>query len=153
MKNLIYIGPADGSNHKPLTVEGNATQTGILPGMAVERVANGFQRNATAATEHSHVPLIADKDQMRSRAVTAAWTQNENMVAIQPRSGEFFHVLVADGNNITAIDTPISVNNDGTFGIATVPGTVGATSEQVVAFSDEIINVTGANALVRVRVP
>ena len=31
-KRIIFVGPADGSNHKPLNVEGVATEAGILPG-------------------------------------------------------------------------------------------------------------------------
>lgn len=151
-KRTIYVGPADNANTKPLHREAKATQADILPGMAVESVATGLQKNATAATEFSHLLLIADKDQMRSKSVDDLWAINENMVALQPRSGEVFNVLVADGNNITALDTPITVNGAGKFKIATTPTTIGVTSEQVLAYADEVINISGADALVRVRV-
>lgn len=151
-KRVIWVGPADGENSKPLNVEGVAVDADILPGMAVERVAGGLQKNVTAATEFSHILLVADKDQQQTKSVDDLWTQNENMVAIQPRSGEFMNVLVADGNNITARDTPLTVNGAGKFDIAVTPATIGATSEQVLCFADEIINVSGADTLVRVRV-
>jgi len=151
-KRTIFVGPADDANHKPLNVEGKALAADILPGMAVESTATGLQKNATAATEFSHLLLVADKDQMRSKSVDDLWTLNENMVAIQPRSGEFINVLVVDGNNITVNDTPMTVNGAGKFKIAVTPATVGVTSEQVLAFADEIINVSGADALVRVRI-
>lgn len=151
-KRVIFVGPADNSNQRPLNIEGICVDATTLPGMALERVAGGLQKNATSATEWSHVLLIADKNQQQTKSVDDAWTQNENMVAIQPRSGEFVNVLVADGNNITVVDTPITVNGAGKFKIAVTPATVGVTSEQVLLYADEVINVSGADALVRCRV-
>jgi len=151
-KRLIYVGPADGSNHKPLNVEGKSITASVLPGTIVEAVATGLQLNASAATLFGQELLVADKDQMRTLSVDDAWTQNENMVAIKARSGEFLNVLVADGNNILATGTPLSLDGSGVLKIAVTPATVGATSEQVLCYSDEIINVSGADALVRIRV-
>jgi hypothetical protein len=150
-KRTIFVGPADDSNHKPLNVEGKAIAA-VLPGTVVEEVATGLQANANAATVFGQELLVADKDQMRSKSVDDAWTINENMVALKLRSGEFANVLVADGNNITARGVPLSLNGSGLLKIAVTPAVVGATSEQVLCFSDEIINVSGADALVRVRV-
>jgi len=151
-KQLIYVGPADGGVHKPLTVEGVNLTASLLPGTVVEEVATGLQANASAATLFGQELLVADKDVQRSKAITEAWTQNENMSAVKARSGEFLNVLVADGNNITARGVPLSLNGAGLLKIAVVPATVGVTSEQVLCYSDEIINVSGADALVRVRV-
>ena len=149
-KRVIYVGPADGMSHKPLHVEGRAIAA-ILPGTIVESVATGLQANAATATLFGQEILIADKDQARSLSVDDLWTINENMAAIHLRSGEFANVLVADGNNITASGTPLSLNGSGLLKIAVTPATVGATSEQVLCYSDETINVSGADALVRVR--
>lgn len=149
-KRVIYVGPADGANHKPLNVEGVALAA-IAPGTVVEAVAGGLQANANAATVFGQELLVADKDQQRSRSVDDAWTINENMVAVKPRSGEFVNVLVAAGNNLTARGIPLSLNGSGLLKIAVTPATVGVTSEQVLAYSDEIVNVA-ADALVRVRV-
>ncbi len=151
-KQTIYVGPADGANQKPLSVEGVNLTASLKPGTVVEQVASGLQANTNAATVFGQELLVADKDQQRSKLVTDVWTQNENMVAIKARSGEMLNVLVADGNNITARGIPLSLNGAGLLKIATVPATVGATSEQVLCYSDEIINVSGADALVRVRV-
>lgn len=151
-KRVIYAGPADNDSRKPLTVEGVCLTASLLPGTVVEEVATGLQANANAATVFGQELLVADKDQLRSRSVDDAWTQNENMTAIKARSGEFLNVLVEDGNNLTARGIPLSNNGAGLLQIATIPATVGATSEQVLAYSDEIINVSGADALVRVRV-
>lgn len=150
-KRTIFVGPADDSNHKPLNVEGVAIAA-TLPGLIVEQIATGLQINAAAATVFGQELLVADKDQMRSKSVDDAWTIAENMVAIKLRSGEFANVIVADGNDITAKGVPLSLNGAGKLKIAVTPATVGVTSEQVLCYSDEIIDTTGADALVRVRV-
>lgn len=151
-KRTIYAGPADGSDSKALQIEGVALTASCLPGTVVEQVATGLQTNAAAATLFGQELLVADKDSVRQKSVDTAWVQNENMVAIKARSGDFLNVLVADGNNITAKGTPLSLNGSGLLQIATTPATVGVTSEQVLAYADEIVNVSGADALVRVRV-
>lgn len=151
-KRVIYAGPADGPADKPLHIEGVSLTAGLLPGELVEEVATGLQRNANAATLFGQEILFADKDTLRSKSVDDAWTQNENMVAIKARSGEILNVRVAAGQNITARGVPLSSNGDGTLKIAVIPAVVGVTSEQPVAYSDEIINTGGAAALVRVRI-
>lgn len=155
-KRLIYVGPADGGESKPLNIEGVAVSASILPGTVLKQTASGLDADDTAATEfNGQSLLVADKDQMRSLSVDDAWTQNENMVAIQARSGEFINALVAPTQNITSRGVPLTRNGAGLLKIATIPGTVGATSEQVLCYSDEIIDTTGGAAtgtLVRVRV-
>lgn len=151
-KQAIYVGPAGENNCAPLNIEGVNLTASLLPGTCVEQVATGLQANANAATVFGQEMLVADKDQMRSKSVSAAWTQNENMVAIKARSGDILNVLVASGNNITAAGTPLSLNGSGLFKIAVTPATVGATSEQVMCYADEIINTGASNTLVRVRV-
>lgn len=151
-KRVIYVGPADGSNHKPLKVEGKAITASTLPGTIVEDVATGLQVNANAATVFGQELLVADKNGVRFLTVDDAWTQNENMEAIKLRSGELANILVADGNNILAPGVPLSLDGSGMLKIAVTPATVGVTSEQVLCYSDEIKNVSGADELVRVRV-
>ena len=145
-KRTIYVGPADGANDKPLHVEGIATEAGILPGSVVHQVAGGLEVNDTAATVFAQALLVADKDEARSKSVDDAWTLDESMVAIQPRSGEFFNGLVADGNNIASRGVALTRNGAGLFAIALTDGT-----QDIVAYSDEIINVSGADALVRMK--
>jgi len=145
-KRTIYVGPAGVANCKPLNVEGVALSASTLPGSVIEQAATGLQLNSRAATVFGGPLLVADKDQQRTRSVDDAWTQNENMVAIQPRSGEFFNAIVADGNNITTKNTALSWTAAGKLAIAATDGT-----ENIVAYSDEIVNVSGADALVRCR--
>ena len=98
-KRVIFVGPADDSNHKPLNIEGKAIAA-IAPGTTLKRVATGLDANDVAATTFGEQFIVADKDQQRSKSVDTAWTINENMVGIAPRSGEFVNALVATGQTL-----------------------------------------------------
>ena len=144
-KQTIYV-----SGTNPQKIEGKAVAA-TAPGTIVENVAGGLQINAAAATVFGQELLVADIDTSRSRPVTTSWTIAENMVAIKAVSGDFLNVLVATGQTISSRGTPLSLNGAGLLKIAVTPATVGATSEQVLAYSDEIITTSGTT-LVRVRV-
>ena len=144
-KRTIYVGPADDANHKPLNVEGVALSAS-LPGTVMAQEATGLTGSTSVATVFGQQLLVADKDQQRTRSVDTPWTINEGMVAIAPRSGEFVNVYVAAGNNILSAGVALSRDGAGKLKIAATDGT-----EEIVAFSDEIINVT-ADALVRCRI-
>ena len=144
-KRVIYVGPADDANHKPLNIEGVALSAS-LPGTVMAITAAGLTLNANAATVFGDQLIVADKDQQRTRSVEDVWTLNENMVAIAPRSGEFINILVAAGNDITRRGVALSRNGAGLLQIAATDG-----SEEIVAYSDETINVT-ADALVCCRI-
>ena len=143
-KRVIYVGPADGSNHKPLNVEGVAAAA-IAPGTILKQTTTGLAASDIAATVFGQLLLVADKDQQRSKSVDDAWTINENMVAIQPRSGEFLNVLVATGQNLDP-GTALTRNGAGLLVIAATDGT-----NEIVCYSDEDVTTT-ATTLVRVRV-
>ena len=147
-KRTIFVGPADGSSHKPLNVEGKALAA-IAPGTILQQVATGLQANAVAAIIFGHQFIVADKDQMRSKSVDTAWTINENMVGIAPRSGEFVNALVVTGQALI-VGTPLSRNGAGLLKIAVTPATVGATSEEIACYADEAVTTT-ATQLVRVK--
>lgn len=147
-KRVIYVGPADGSNHKPLNIEGVAV-TAIAPGTFLKQTTSGLAVNNIAAIIFGEQFIIADKDQQRSKSVDDAWTINENMVAIAPRSGEFVNALVVTGQALTR-GTPLARNAAGLLKIAVTPATVGATSEEIACYSDEDVT-TSATQLVRVR--
>lgn len=140
-KRVIYVGPGDYVDSKPLNVEGKAISADILPGTVLKQVVTGLDTSDVAATVFGNLPLIADKDQMRTKSVDDAWTQNENMVAIQARSGEMCNVLVAPAQDITRNGLPLSRNGDGTLKVAVQDGT-----EEIVAYSAQIINTTGGPA-------
>ena len=141
-KRVIYAGPA---GEGALMVEGIALDA-VVPGSLVTSVATGIQTSADASTVFGTLPLFANKDELRSRSVDDAWTINESMVAIQPKSGEFINALVATGQTITKVGTGLASNGDGTLKIAAVNGT-----DAVICYSDEIVTTT-ATTLVRVRV-
>lgn len=146
-KRLIYVGPADGSNHKPLNAEGVALEADILPGMLVayEATGTGLEKVATAATDFGFDMKVADKDQQRSRSVDDLWPINENMVAIKPRSGEFVNVLAAAGTYV--VGQPITHVTGGLASGATTDGT-----NQIIGFSDEAITLA-ASGLLLISVP
>ena len=147
-KRVIFVGPADGSNHKPLNVEGVCTEAGILPGSVIDFAAAdaGLELNDDAATVFGKLFMVADKDQQQSKSVDAAWTLNENMVGIQPRSGEFVNVRVITGQALVK-GTPLSRSaTPGALKIAVTDGT-----EDIVAHADETVTTT-ATQLVAVRV-
>lgn len=149
-KRVIFRGPADhGHAGKALHTEGVALSA-VRPGAIVEKSATGIDESDQVATTFGSTKTWADKDRQRSKTVDQNWIISENMVAIRARSGEFLNVLVAAGQDITKVDTPLSSNGDGTLKIAVTPVTVGVTSEEILAYSDEIINTGGAVALVAV---
>jgi len=148
-KRVIFVGPADDANRKPLNIEGKAVAA-IAPGTTLKRTAAGLDANDVAATTFGEQFIIADKDQQRSKSVDDAWTINENMVAIAPRSGEFVNALVATTQTLI-VGSPLARNGAGLLKLAVTPVTVGATSEEIVGFADEAITTT-ATTLVCVRI-
>jgi hypothetical protein len=146
-KRSIYVGPAESGECQPLQLEGICAEAGILPGMLVQQAAAnaGLEINDTAAITSFNKPvLIANRNELMSRNVDEAWTLNDNMQSLKPRSGEFFNVMVASGNNITELGTGLTLDGAGKLTIAANDGTV-----PVLFHADEIVNVT-ADALVRV---
>ena len=152
-KRVIWVGPADGANAKPSNVEGVATQSTIKPGSVVIQAAAGagLELSDVAGTQTGSPFLVADKDQMRTKSVDDNWTINENMVSIQPRSGEYVNVLVITGQALV-IGSPLARSStDGALKIAVTPVTVGATSEEILCYVDEVVTTT-TTQLVRVKV-
>lgn len=147
-KQMIYVGPADGANHKPLHIEGVATEAGILPGAVLDFAASsaGLELMDDAATVFGKPLMVADKDSMRQKSVSDAWVINENMVGIQPRSGERLNVLVITGQALVR-GTPLTRS-------AATPGALviaAPATDEVLCYADEIVTTT-ATQLVRVKV-
>lgn len=147
-KQMIYVGPADGANHKPLHIEGIATESGILPGAVLDFAAAsaGLELMDDAATVFGKPLMVADKDSMRQKSVSDAWVINENMVGIQPRSGERLNVLVITGQ-VLVRGTPLTRS-------AATPGALviaAPATDEILCYADEIVTTT-ATQLVRVKV-
>lgn len=144
-KNVIWVGPADGGNDKPLLIEGQALED-IQPGYLVEETATGIQVNTADATDFGGELLVANKNSLQSRDILEAWASGENVTVVKPRSGEFLNVYVAAPNNITTRGTALT-RVGGLLRPALTDGT-----EKILCYADEIINVTPGQTLVRVRI-
>lgn len=147
-KRVIFVGPADGADHKPLHEEGVCAEV-CSPGAVLDYAAAsaGFELMDDAATVFGKPLLVADKDEARSKSVDDPWTIDENMVAIRPRSGEFINVQVITAQALvkgTALTR--SAATPGALVIAATDGT-----EEILCYADEIVTTT-ATQLVRVRV-
>lgn len=125
--------------------EGNATAAGLLPGSLIVHASTGFAQYAAAATVFGAEILIADYDMLHAKTVDDAWTDGGAMIARQLPKGNKANVRMAIAN-ITTRGLALSSNGDGTLKLAATDG-----SEQIIAYTDEIINVTVAGTLVRVR--
>jgi hypothetical protein len=150
-KRKIYLGAINSGLNGPLIAEGLAVDA-FTPGELLVQTASGLATASAAATVFGAQCLIAKEiSESEGGTIATAYTIGDTAEAIVARSGEFLNVAVAAGNNITSKGTPLSSNGDGTLKIAATPATVGATSEQVLFFADEIINTGAAVALVQVR--
>lgn len=149
-KRKIHLGPSDGSA-KALYVEGLAVDA-FLPGTLLEQTSAGLATSNNAGTLFSSECIVAKEiSESDGGSITTAYTIGDTAVGVVVRSGEFANVRVAASQNITAKGVPLSSNGAGVLKIATVPATVGATSEQILFYSDKIINTGGAITLVQVR--
>lgn len=138
-KRLIFCDLTDMS--KTIEVEANATD--ILPGHLVEVTASGLTLSNDADTVQS-ATLIADYNYLQDGTVDDLWADNSLVITRNLRTDERANVRVAASQNITARMTPLASNADGTLKIAEA-------GDHVRAYADEVINVTTAGTLVRVR--
>ena len=151
-KRKIWLGPIDNGVNGPLLGSPGLVVDAFTAGELLVNTAAGYATASAAATVFGAEFLIAQEiSEGEGGLITTAYTVGDTVEPIVVRSGEFVNVAVAAGQNITKKGTPLSSNADGTLKIAVTPATVGATSEQVLAYSDEIINTGGAVALVTVR--
>ena len=150
-KRKIWLGPINNGVNGPLMVEGLAVDA-FTPGELLIQTASGLATASAAATVFGAECIIAKEiSEGEGGTIATAYTIGDTAVGIVARSGEFLNVAVAASQNITRKGLPLSSNGNGTLKIAVTPATVGATSEQVLFYSDEIINTGGAVALVTVR--
>lgn len=137
----IHLGPA--RKNDPQVTEAIAGGAGILPGCLV--VLSGGQFVLAAATTVGKV-WLAQENYLMQRPVDTAYTQtNDTVLGLEMEEDSLYAARIANGVNITARGVALTPGASGTLAIA-------ATSDLVVAYSDEIFNNnTGATALIRIR--
>lgn len=141
-KHVIFLGPNEKTS--PQILEANAENAGLLPGMLVSLNASGnFIPHATADVRTT--PIVVQENYLEQRTTDDAYTDGDTVYGIQVRDGEYVNILVNAGNNITAMNTPLTSNGDGTFKLGN------ANLSDAIFLSAEIINVTGSDALVRAK--
>jgi hypothetical protein len=140
-KNTIFAGGI--SDVDRALVEEAKSGVSILPGSFMLRTA-GLFTNVTVNGEGGAM-YIADLNTMKQGGTEDAWVTGDSVKGFYPRAGEQYNVRSAVAN-YTAVDTPLTVNALGQVRPALTDGT-----EEVIAYVQEIINVTVAGTLVRVR--
>ena len=140
-KNTVWAGTIE---NRPLKEECKTAVGTILPGHMLNKTAGLFV--PTATNGEAGALYIADLNTPKQGGVDDLWASGDSVGAFYPRAGELYHVRCAATQNITALDTPLTVNASGQVRIALTDGT-----EEIVAYAQEVINVTAANTLIRVR--
>lgn len=145
----IHLGPA--RRNDPQVREAEAAAA-ILPGSLV--VLNGAGRFALAAATTVGKVWLAQENYLMLKSVDQAYTayaagppvvNGDTVIGLEMEDDTHYAARVATGVNITAVGTALTPGANGTLAIA-------ATSDLVVAYSDEIYNNnTGTSQLVRVR--
>lgn len=123
-----------------------AAQT-IVPG-ATLLLSGGEFIDHNAAGEARDF-FVANLNAEAQESVSDAWAVGDTCTAFIPQAGQYFNMVVAASQNITAKGTALTSNGDGTLKIATITG---ATPDVTLCFADEVVNTGGATALVRVRI-
>ena len=111
--NVIWVGPADGANHKPLTIEGTAGGA-ILPGSLAAVDGNAITSSTADGTKQADLVIAREIGEQYGASVTTQWATGNNVICVRPRSGEFFNVVVEAGQTITR-GTALTANGGGQF--------------------------------------
>ena len=126
-------------------IEAKAESANILPGMSVVQSATGVDADNQADTVSAPL-MVADYDFLKAGDVDTAWPDDSQVVFRMLTPNMRANVRVSSGNNITRRGLGLARDGSATAGHLKIA----QTGDEVVAISDEIINVT-ANGLVRVR--
>lgn len=137
----IHLGPA--RKNDPQVNEAIAGIAGIVPGSLV--VLSGGQFVLAAATTVGKV-WLAQENYLMQRGVDVAYTvTTDTVIGLEMQEDCLYAARIANGVNITAKGVALTPGASGTLAIA-------ATTDLVVAYSDEIFNnTTGSTALIRIR--
>lgn len=144
----IHLGPARKNDPQVREAEAGAA---IVPGSLIVLSSGRFV--LAAATTVGKV-WLAQENYLAMKGVDAAYTayaagppvvRGDTVLGLEMQDDTHYAARVANGVNITAVGTPLTPGANGTLAVA-------ATSDLIVAYSDEIYNNnTGASQLVRVR--
>jgi hypothetical protein len=137
--NKIFLGPAEKT--KPQVREAKAAAA-LKPGRLVVMSSGEFA--LAGATTISKVLLVQD-NYLAMKGVDTDWAQGSTAIAIEMEDDSLYAARIANGVNITAVNTALTPGANGTLVIA-------STSDLVVAYSDEIYNNnSGSEQLLRIR--
>lgn len=141
-KNVIYVSQA--GNVCPFKEEAliKAGES-LLAGYILIKDAGEFIGHDTAGA--GGMVYIADINTLEQLDTSDALTAGDTAAAFVPEGGQVYNVVVAAAQNITATDTGLASNGDGTLKIA-------ASTDAVLFYADEIINTGATAALVRCKV-
>ena len=142
--NTIDLGPAE--ENCPQTEEALAS-VAIAPGTIVYRdTSNEFAPAGNAQDDQGFQLYIADHNFFAGRQITDSNPADQTMVAQIPLPRKRYAALLATGQNVQRLDTPLTVNNAGQLIIGT-PGT-----DRIHFYAREVFNNTGSSAeLIAVR--
>jgi hypothetical protein len=142
MANVIYAGPIGKEGQR---AKGKAGVPGILPGMLLISSEGDFIPHDA---EGQGGPFyIANKNTLAQDGVDVAYEEGETIEPFDPAPTYLYYVRVAEGENVTALDTALTSDGAGALKIAADDG-----SEEVVAYAQEIENFTSAGGLLRVKI-
>lgn len=144
----IHLGPARRKDPQVREAEAGAA---IVPGSLIVLSSGRFV--LAGATTVGKV-WLAQENYLAMKGVDTAYAayaagppvvRGDTVLGLEMQDDTHYAARVATGVNITAVGTPLTPGANGTLAIA-------ATSDLIVAYSDEIYNNnTGASQLVRVR--
>lgn len=141
-KNTVFRG--DVAITRPVQVEGIAA-TALTPANLVFKDGGEFKVHATDGGGAGVRLYVTDKNTLLQGDMTTDWASGDTAIAYEPRPGERYDMVVAASQDITAVDTALASNGDGTLRIAVV-GT-----DDVICYADEVINTGASAALVNVK--
>src|SRR5690606_17765462 len=125
--NKIFLGPVD--KPKPQVRELIAS-VALKPGrLAV--ISSGKWALAGASTV-GKVWLVQD-NYLQLKTVDDDWAANDTAIGIEMEDDSLYAARIANGVNITAIGTALTLGANGTLAIA-------STSDLIVAYADEVYN-------------
>lgn len=144
----IHLGPARKNDPQVHEAEAGAA---IVPGSLIVLSSGRF---ALAGATTVGKVWLAQENYLAMKGVDTAYAayaagppvvRGDVVLGLEMQDDTHYAARVATGVNITAVGTPLTPGANGTLAIA-------ATSDLIVAYSDEIYNNnTGASQLVRVR--